>query len=40
MRACISAPPSDSSSDSSPVAIFTSGGPAKNTLERSLIITT
>ena len=40
MRACISAPPSDSSSDSSPVAIFTSGGPARNTFERSLIITT
>ena len=29
VRACISAPPSDSSSDSSPVAIFTSGGPAR-----------
>ena len=40
MRACISAPPSDSSSDSSPVAILTSGGPARNTFDRSLIITT
>ena len=30
-RACISAPPSDSSSDSSPVAIFTSGGPPRKT---------
>ncbi len=40
MRACISAPPSDSSSDSSPVAIFTSGGPPRNTLARSLTMTT
>jgi hypothetical protein len=39
MRACMSAPPSDSSSLSSPVAIFTSGGPPRNTFERSLIIT-
>ena len=39
-RECISAPPSDSSSASSPVAIFSSGGPARNTLARSLTITT
>ncbi len=32
----MSAPPSDSSSLSSPVAIFTSGGPPRNTLARSL----
>ena len=28
----MAAPPSDSSSVTSPVAIFTSGGPARNTL--------
>ena len=39
-RECISAPPSDSSSASSPVAIFSNGGPARNTLARSLTITT
>ena len=39
MRACISAPPSDSSSLSSPVAIFTSGGPPRKTLDCSLIMT-
>ena len=33
--ACISAPPSSSSSMSSPIAIFTSGGPPRNTLRRS-----
>jgi hypothetical protein len=33
--ACISAPPSDSSSVTSPVAIFTSGGPARKTFARS-----
>lgn len=36
----MSAPPSDSSSLSSPVAIFTSGGPPRNTLERSLTMIT
>ncbi len=40
MRACIAAPPRDSSSDSSPVAIFTSGGPPRNTLARSLTMIT
>ena len=40
MRACISAPPSDSSSDSSPVAIFTSGGPPRKTFARSLTMMT
>ncbi len=39
VRACIPAPPSDSSSDSSPVAIFTSGGPPRKTFARSLTIT-
>ena len=40
MRACISAPPSDSSSLSSPVAIFTSGGPPRKTFARSLTMMT
>jgi len=39
-RACIEAPPSSSSVDSSPVAIFTSGGPPRKTLERCSIMTT
>lgn len=34
----MSAPPRDSSSLSSPVAILTSGGPPRNTFERSLIM--
>ena len=34
-RACISAPPSDFVVRLSPVAIFTSGGPPRNTFERS-----
>lgn len=35
----MSAPPRDSSSLSSPVAILTRGGPPRNTFERSLIMT-
>ena len=38
--ACISAPPRLSSSLSSPVAIFTNGGPPRNTFDRWSIITT
>ena len=39
VSACMRAPPSDSSSASSPVAIFTSGGPPRNTLARCSTIT-
>ena len=39
-RECISAPPNDSSSTSSRVAILTSGGPARNTCAWFLTITT
>ena len=40
MRACISAPPSSSSFASSPVAIFTRGGPPRKTFARSFTMTT